>query len=289
MSEMGLKKKFIITTGGRTGSTALVKWLNSSPYIRCHNEVFLAYKNSSIDSFGYYIANTLGKPIFQKIALHWRIAGIEGNPISLKYVDSFMKELFESKSFSAPWEKLSNQESFTRNENFNIEKLVGFKIGYTQYQALYGARKWIRENDVYVIQLFRRNLLKKHVSKMMADKTSVWHSQDKVNNVKLNLNIPFAFDRIKVAEEYDLVFTKELHKYNQRILSMYYEDFLDIDNRVNFSMEVADFFEEDSSMFLDLKTSLKKLNPNDLEDLLENYEEVHRAFSKTKYAHFLDS
>lgn len=287
MSEGKNSKKFLILTGGRTGSTAIVKWLQSSPLIRCHNEVFLAYHNTAIDSFGYYVSKTEGRPFLYKYGLHWRIAGIEGNPISVKVVNDFMDKLYYDPEFSAPWEKLSDKETYTSNVNFNKEKLVGFKIGYIQYNALYGVRNWLKENDVYVIQLFRKNLLKKHVSKMMADATSVWHSQDKVNNKKLTLDIGHALKRIKITEEKDQAMTKKLKESGKKLLQINYEDFLNASNRSKFSAEFASFFDEEKMLFDDLETSLKKLNSNRLEDLLENYDEVHKAFSQTEYAKFL--
>ncbi|MEM6965888.1 MAG: hypothetical protein AAF573_14065 [Bacteroidota bacterium] len=285
MSEKRKIKKFIILTGGRTGSTAIVKWLNSSPLIRCHNEVFLAYHNTSIDSFGYYVSNVRKSPTLYKYGFHWRFAGIEKNPISVPYTNAFMNDLFYSSEFTKPWEKLSDKETYIKNENFDTEKLVGYKIGYTQYDALYGARKWIRDNNVYILQLFRKNLLKKHISKMMADKTSVWHSQDKVNNTKLNLDIKHALERIKITEEKDIAVTRELNSYQKKVLPIYYEDF--VADKAAFSEKLATFFEEDAAIFNNLVTSLKKLNPNKLPDLLENYEEVYNSFSKTEYRKFL--
>jgi len=284
----GRKKHFVIVTSGRTGSTAIVKWLNSSNLIRCHNEVFLSYHSESRDSFGYYVSKVLKRPWLYKLGLHWRIAGKEGRKISIKYVYQFMESLFSDPKFSAPWKDLNKKSVYNKNEFYETEKLVGFKVGYTQYYSLYGLRKWIREQDIYIIHLSRKNLLKKHISKKMADLTSVWHSQNKVNDAKLKLDIPFAISRIEAANKMVNEMNEDFKVANKNVLEIYYEDFLDLSKRKVLAQQLAEFFGEDFETFGNLETSMKKLNSNKLSDILSNYEEVKESFTNSPYKHFLD-
>ncbi len=167
-------------------------------------------------------------------------------------------------------------------------KQVGFKIFY--YHPLDSEDKsiWdLIQNDphIKIIHLIRENLLRVHISRLIAGKTDVWSSKNKkdinpdskkveINPTELLNDIRVTHNHIKAARE----------TFNQHsILEVTYEDLIDP------SREVLN----DIQKFLDvapknLASELRRQNPEALSQLISNYQEIHDLLAGTDYEFMLE-
>ncbi len=174
-----------------------------------------------------------------------------------------------------------------RNYNQQI-KAVGFKIFY--YHPVKGEPKTIwsllsEMKDLKIIHLKRNNILRTHLSKEIASKTDKWTITGE-NNISIDekalkltrdecLNV--FEETTKWQKEFD-----ELFK-NHNKIDIYYENLL-TDNQ-NELTKVQQFLNLKS---YNLKTALKKQNPELLKNLLLNYSELKEQFAGTEWLRFFE-
>jgi hypothetical protein len=132
-------ERFVVTGDARTGSTLLVQALNSSPSIRCFAEIF----NVDVDFVPF---------------------GVEG-------YDNFDRRSRELRD--------RDGVAFLANRIFCEHpagvRAVGFKLLYGQGGRSPGVREaLVADEDIRVIHLRRRNVLRLLASRKIARKTNVW-------------------------------------------------------------------------------------------------------------------
>lgn len=168
-------------------------------------------------------------------------------------------------------------------------KAKGFKIFY--YHPLDDNTGMIWDDlaamdDLLVIHLKRRNILRTLISRKIAEMQDVWRMTSGPGDQ--------ASDRKTVSftvEELDEGFnrTREMEKDGERrfashsSLTVYYEDMVADPNRIF----------RDITKFLGVpnfqpQTSLRKQNPERLSTLVDNYQDLKEAFSKTTWDEFFD-
>ncbi len=141
------------------------------------------------------------------------------------------------------------------------------------------------------ITLERKNILRKIVSSLVAEKTNVWHVKDGKEGPKGKITI--CCDALKVErKEGSLLelldhYTKHfnqlyalLEKSDIEVLKLTYEDDIEADPGVGFNKAIAFF---GLSPFR-AKARLKKTNPYPLSSIVENIDEVRAYLKNTPYA-----
>jgi len=249
--------KFVIFTLPRTGSTLLSKSLNKHPDIFCDDEIFhFSFRD-------YFSPNQFR---FLKLGfLPKKINYLINYPITWLRLPGFLKKYFINK----------NGEHF---------KARGFKFMY--YQTLYmpGLIDYLKENDIKVILLLRENIFRNALSDLRARSTGIYHNQDdneeeRSGLTKLNVDT----NALKTKMDDIVHQNKKLEDIVQDMdyMKIRYEDFADWDNTMN---KISDFLKISRQP---VKAGAKKLNPDVLSDMIENYGEVESWLKQNNYAEFV--
>jgi LPS sulfotransferase NodH len=172
-----------------------------------------------------------------------------------------------------------------RKENKNI-KAVGFKLFY-EHLTMDEWEKFLSHKYLRIIHLTRKNRLKTIVSLDIAFKTNQWSlsANDKNKQLvekRILLNTSTLNDRLEQIQEYE-TFIRDGFK-DRHILEVVYEK-LTTEPEETFQY-IGAFLGVDD---IDLgKITLTKQNPESLEQLIVNYDEVYELLKNTKYAPFLN-
>ncbi len=276
--------RFIVLAGARTGSTMLVRALNSSPHIRCFGEVF----NGSVDFV----------------------------PFDVEGYDNF------SAGDRALRDR--DLEAFLRERIFSPVPpgigAVGFKLLFGQHLKFPGLiENVILDREIRVLRLARRNLLRALVSLKIAESTSVWAEKEGtlVGNTlapsnalqairhplravaalrrRARLMLPPREARrpmVTIPVEECRSMFRFVEKREAR-----FDEFLSGHSMVKLSYEDLverpdDAFEQAQSFLgvapVQLTVTSRRQNPEPLRDLLANYDELRDAFRNTPYAAFFE-
>jgi hypothetical protein len=168
-------------------------------------------------------------------------------------------------------------------ENHNAEA-VGFKVNYSQINRYSEIASWIKQTDLKIIHLIRNNLLKRLVSHKIANIQNLCHSTQSVEAIKVHIDPKTLIDDFRRRQ-------KRFAKYTNRFKDIFEVPFLE----VSYESLVTDFNSEiqkvlkflDIDTFKQLTSELVKINPDSLEDIVENYEEVKQAIISSEFKNFL--
>jgi len=246
--------KFVVFTTPRTGSSLLVKTLDSHPNIFCAGELFF-FKGSIYHNETHY-------PF-------WKF------PVGpkLNYIINYAKLFFTLTGFLNEFYK-TNDESI---------KAKGFKLMLFQTFYIPGIFRCLKRCDAKVIVLIRKNILRNALSDLRARSTKVYHKGDDVATI----TIPkFRVDVNELKKK-----LKQIGSFNNRLLNVtanlnrkiiYYEDF------ENWEETISDVLKYLHVEDVPLDAASKKLNPHSLEDMLGNFEEVEQWVIENGYGKYLD-
>jgi LPS sulfotransferase NodH len=248
--------RFVVTCPARTGSSMLTSLLQSHPEICCHGEVF-------------------GWRVFEGFK------GINYNgPISEHRKPPIVDKLVQL--------RLDDPVLFLRDfVLFAGEyKAVGLKFKYEELSIEHftAVRHWIRDNqDIKIIHLTRQNLLKRYASQVIATKiTKVFNTWQEVPPpTRITLSPEECEREFAHTEQRQERYTKLFAKHD--VLHMTYEELI-ADRDVKLT-QIQTFLGLEPT---ELRTGMKKLNPDSLADLLENYNELHQHFVGTRFESFFD-
>lgn len=248
--------KFVIFTLPRTGSTLLSKSLNRHPEIFCDDEIFhFSFRDYfSPNQFRFFKIRFLSK----------KINYIINYPGTYLRLPSFLKQYFTNK----------------KDESF---KARGFKLMY--YQTFYtpGLINYLKKNNIKVILLLRENILRNALSDLRARATGIYHNLDdneeqRSGMAKLNVDIN------ALQQKMDDIVRQNNQLENivsdMDYIKIRYEDFAEWDITIN---KIAAFLHVSQ---LPVTAGAKKLNPDALEDMIENYTEVKNWLQQNNYAQF---
>ena len=164
----------------------------------------------------------------------------------------------------------------------------GFKIFYYHPRDDASCGLWndlVNLDDLCVIHLKRRNILRTLISQKIAASQDVWLATSPSHHNGENKAVTFTVEQLKKGfrrtrkfeEDGDARFRKH------PLMSVYYEDLID-DTEAVFR-EVSDFL---GVQYLPPKTNLRRQNPESINDLLENYDQLKSAFYGTEWQPFFD-
>jgi len=244
--------KFVVFTTPRTGSTLLVKSLDTHPEIFCAGEIFLLGGTSFHGECSFH---------FWKLPLPKKMIYVLNFPNMWMNLKSFLNRFFTSR---------------------NGERARGFKLMHFQTAYLPGITEYIKKNDVKVILLLRENLLKNTLSDLRARQTGVYHNSGKSTEKLPKFHIDLELLGKKMAEIER--FNRQLEQTTASMdrLKITYEEF---DNWDATMSKVLNFLNVKN---IPLAPVSKKLNPSKLEDMIANYDEMKSWLQQNNYAHFLD-
>lgn len=164
-------------------------------------------------------------------------------------------------------------------------KGVGFKLFYHHPRNKSDQLVWNlieKDKSILIIHLTRTNLLRSYISKEIGLKTKKW-----TENINSNDNIDIKEKKININPVDCLIslnmVVKNINKTNKRfrnhnLISVKYE------NLINRREEVLNLiFEELNVEKLPVTSKLKKQNPENLQDLVLNYDELKKHFSNTRW------
>jgi hypothetical protein len=168
-------------------------------------------------------------------------------------------------------------------ENHNADA-VGFKVNYSQINRYSVIISWIKQNDLKIIHLIRSNLLKRLVSHKIANTRDLRHSTKSVEPIKVHIDPKVLIDDFRRRQ-------KRFARYRMRFIEVFDAPFLEVE----YESLVADFDSEirkvlkflEIDKHIPLTSELVKVNPDSLEDIIENYDEVKQALISTEFENFL--
>lgn len=247
--------KFVVFTTPRTGSSLLIKTLDTHPEIFCAGELF-------------FFKGDIYHTEYQYPFWHFPFSA------KLNYLINYPKIFLTLNNFL---------NKFYHKNNTGSIKAKGFKLMHFQTYYTPGILNYIKKNNIKVIVLIRKNILRNTLSDLRARSTKVYHN----NRDATTLTIPmFKVDVHELERKMLQIdgFNKQLERstvnLNRKIV--YYEDFGNWEETISGVLNYLDVTD------VPLKPALKKLNPDKLEDMIENYPEVSRWLSENNFAQYLD-
>ena len=251
--------KFIILTAGRSGSTYLQRLLNSHPAVTCYDEIFNV-TNKSENSFYSFCQRVYPKLSFL-----------------------FLRGKFSGSSFNFPLTHLFRQYIKFLYKNPSGDK-IGFKVIYHQLLYYYPLVDWLEKNSIPIIHLQRRNPLKAVLSHAKAKHTGVYVSTSETTLAfeKITVDPQVILDELALAENQKKSCDPIIQ--NHPTLIIFYEDLF----------EKQPIALQDLGKFLKLEElsftspNITKTNPENIRDMIQNYDAVVAALTGTKWEKYLD-
>ena len=243
-----MKRKFVILTHARTGSTWLVDTLNNIEGVTSHGELFL--NRATMDDFG-----NSKMPRF----LLWKKDKSGTRPfLTYRYLNGI----------------------------FNNKAISGFKLMYLHLARYPEISTFMAFRRVAVIHLLRKNLLESVLSSLVAKERGKFHYRKPEiipEEKPIKVDPQFLVKRIKSTEMKNNMTRSLLKRTLVRHIEVYYEDLL---AGTESFRPIWDFlgvdFEKHPPTW-----QLKKARSKTPKQTILNYEEAHAALSKAGYDHFL--
>jgi LPS sulfotransferase NodH len=254
--------KFLIITQPRSGSSFFTSCLNSHSQIYCpRGSLFTKHNVSPLKRFkpGFLTVDRKKSPYYKYRSGSFR-RQIAHRFRRNKLIHEFLSE----------W--------YARYQNYEA---VGFKVNYSQISRYPATISWVKQNDVKIIHLVRNNLLKRHVSNKIAIARDQHHSRKPLKPIKVYIDPEILLDDFRRRQ-------KRFDKYRKL-----FRDFPFLE--VSYESMVADKGTETGKVLkflgieqvMPLTTDLVKVNPDSVEDLIENYDEVEQTLINTEFKYFL--
>lgn len=248
--------RFIIFTTQRSGSTVLTRTLDEHPEIFCAGEIFQT--SDDIHHPEWHFASW---------GINSKNHSIQGLNTILNYPNVRFRSVPHLQKFYAASEK--------------GEKIRGFKLMFTQIKAAPQIWNYIKENDIKVIVLIRKNVFKTNLSRYRKAENRVAHTAN-AEASKINFHVP-GEQLIAQMRKVEAV-NKKLEKFTEGMnrLVIYYEDFFDWDNVMT---KVQHFLNVTP---LGMKPVLNKVGAGKWQDEVENYKEIEALLKQNNYTQYLD-
>ena len=284
MTGVKVPRKFVVLTTQRSGSNYFCFWLNNHPNVRCHSELFLR-KYTYMDGFRYYcISNPLRRFTYNAFGSE-PLSKLPYNAILAGLIKDFYDSLLNDPAHSGPLTDQEDAESRGRYHPRNgrdVEEAVGFKLMYDQLEYYGFLRSPIKERSISVIHLIRNNPLKIYLSRLTRRKRGVAHAVYEVKEVKVWVDPKSILNHLSLIarnqEEMKKLFPDNPY------LEITSEDFFL--HHAETSVKILNFVGVDQCEVDAPK--LKKLNPDSVKQIIENYHEISEILKGTSYERFLE-
>lgn len=255
-------KKFIVLADARSGTHYFESIINQHPEIQCFHEIFSGFEPSYFFHF-----------LLEKI----NVSNHNVHP-------SYWPDIFDS--------YLSNIYS-----QFLNHKAVGMDIKYYQTSWVFNLFEILKQHDVRIIHLMRKNILKHHIAWILHTQRNKlgrkFHETKKVTPVKLHINLQTLILELQNRRDKIEWYKRFLADSNLEHMEIYYEDCFDNPEQLSQTMtpfvfdQVYDFLNIDDIKY-DLKTEYVKTNPALLCELVANYKEIVDLLTDTEWEYCLN-
>lgn len=166
-------------------------------------------------------------------------------------------------------------------------KAVGFKIFYYHPLDDQSGLVWqvLKNIDLHIIHLKRRNILRTLLSRKIAGLTNVYSFDIHKNVEKKDKICHFTEDELKEGFEQTREWEKSFgHMFQSKaIIDVYYEDLV--------SRPQQEFQRITNMLYIEYsepKTDFKKQNPERISDLIGNYQSLKTKFMNTEWSYFFE-
>ena len=237
----------VILTTQRTGSTSLVVSLGTHPDIECAGEILIGAPDTPVPQVRGHFKNVV------------RI----GNIIR----------------FGA-WMPPRRMERFYAGGKARVR---AFKVMYNQLKYPFALRYLQNDRAIRVLHLSRHNLLKVHVSRLLMSKRERVQATGPVAAVRTHVDPGQAIASMRKARERHQHFDSLFSTHPR--LQLAYESLFEgqgLSEAANAA--ICDFLEVPRHP---MRSKLTKLNPESLQDMVTNYDELANAVARTEFAEFL--
>jgi len=254
---MASTTRFVIAGTQRTGTTLIRTCLSSHPAILCQGEVFQQGKKPYKQDGGYWK--------YYRRSFKSRIQAVL-NPSRL--TASFLEDMYGAKGYSA----------------------IGFKLMMSHCQSMPHLWSQLLAQDIKAILVRRQNALKTLVSRRAAVSSGVYHVSTEMQNkasvrnwvaTKIRIDTTKLIKDIQSIEAEHADWKLKLDR-NVEYIEIDYEDY--VKNQSGTNERMMNFLGTEK---ISLTSDLKKVNPDDLQDIIGNYTDVVQILQNTQYADFL--
>lgn len=153
------------------------------------------------------------------------------------------------------------------------------------YQTFYtpGLLSYLKKNNIKIILLLRENILRNALSDLRARSTGIYHNQEdneeqRAQLTKLKVNTGDLQQKMNdiIRQNNKLAETVK----DMDFIKIHYEDFADWENTMK---KLENFLGVPAAS---ITAGAKKLNPDNLQDMIENFSEVNDWLQQNNYAGF---
>lgn len=237
----------VILTTQRTGSTSLVVSLGSHPDIECAGEILIGAPDTPTP----------------QIRGRFKLVARIGNIIR----------------FGA-WMPGRRMEGFYAGGSARVR---AFKVMYNQLANPFALRYLQNDPTIRVLHLRRHNLLKVHVSRLLMGKRERVQATGPVDAVRTHVDPDAAIAAMRKAraryERFEALFGGHPR------LQLTYESLFEGQGLSEATTAaICDFLGVSRHP---MRSKLTKLNPESLQDMVTNYDELSAAIARTEFAEFL--
>jgi len=245
-------EKFVVLGIQRTGTTLIRTTLNSHPKILCAGEVFKIRK--------------IGRSAYP---------GKDGYPAYLKgSFDRWLKHYFQ---------RPANTFSYLDHlYSLNGYEAIGFKFMTSHFKRFPAVVPYIVDNRIKVINVARENVLKTLLSRRTAERRQLYHTTKTISQSKIKLSISSLLSDLGRVQQDGQQWGKLLRGYDHCI-KVSYENF--VRNKQQESKRILDFL---GVNFFAVDSDLVKINPDNLDSLIENYNEVKEKLTGSAFEYCLN-
>ena len=268
-------QKHFIYTEARSGSNYIVNLFNQHPQLANYGEVLGDW--------------TKPHQIYKAISLNGK-----PNHNYLNFIYS-SKLFFYLAQIYYGWQNW-RQKKAVQFKKYQQVKSLGIKDFHYNLWEFNLLDFFHKNEDISIIYLYRKNLLKQHISLELMRKTKVVLAQndndstenpEQLKNRKLYINPETIIDLLQEAE--DFVGQKEEligSLPSERILSISYEElFATSESKSKFRKDVFKFLGVKN---IDVASDHRKISSDRLIDIVENYHQIYDLLINTKFAKYLD-
>jgi LPS sulfotransferase NodH len=162
--------------------------------------------------------------------------------------------------------------------------VMGFKLMLDQAVRFPAALDHLRAHDFKIVHIVRHNLLKTYISRIRARQTGVYLSTGSPEMVLLHVPVDSLVERLAELEKEQQALQSLLSRLNLESVTVSYES-LAGQSRDSELKRILSFLSVDPEIRLEPRST--KITPDDLTQVIANYEEVATALNDTAYEHFL--
>lgn len=169
-------------------------------------------------------------------------------------------------------------------------KYVGFKIFYYHPDDSDDNKVWnfiAEDEEVRIIHLKRNDLLRTYISKQLAFKTGLWTSKKQKKHGKpldkrIQIDVDHCLKELNQIKEWERSHSKENFPNHHYFETSYETVTGDYQSTVN---ELFNFL---ALKPIRVKSELRRQNPEKIEDLITNYDELKSHLSNSGYAYLFE-